>query len=71
MTVSKGIGRGGKRLGAGRKPKGQTEEYDLDRCLNALAKALEGKPAFLFIETMRRELNLTSTHLRVLIERSV
>jgi hypothetical protein len=51
MTVSKGIGRGGKRPGAGRKP---GNRYDLyEPCVAALAKAMDGKPLFLFIEAMR------------------
>jgi hypothetical protein len=53
MTVSKGIGRGGRRPGAGRKPGSQKPSFEHDPCAAALANALDGKPAFLFIEAMR------------------
>jgi hypothetical protein len=54
MTVSKGIGRGGRRPGAGRKPGSRIEQaFEHEPCCAALVNALDGKPAFLFIEAMR------------------
>lgn len=46
--------RGGARPGAGRKPgKGNKPTFSHHACAAALANAVEGKPAFLFIAAMR------------------
>jgi hypothetical protein len=45
---------GGTRAGAGRKPGSVNKPtFEHEPCAAALAKALDGKPAFLFIEAMR------------------
>lgn len=45
---------GGARPGAGRKPgSGNKPTFAVEPCADALAKAVAGKPAFLFIEAMR------------------
>lgn len=45
---------GGYRPGAGRKPgSGNKRSFALEPCADALAKAVAGKPAFLFISAMQ------------------
>lgn len=45
---------GGSRPGAGRRPGSRNKQsFELDPCTTALAKAVAGKPAFLFISAMQ------------------
>lgn len=47
---------GGSRPGAGRKPGSRNKSrpaFDLEPCSDALARAVAGKPAFLFIKAMQ------------------
>lgn len=53
-SPSKKSRHGGSRSGAGRKPgSGNKPTFPLDPCAEALAKAVAGKPAFLFVTAMQ------------------